>query len=580
MFELSIAYKYLLPKRRQLSVSIISLISICVISLVIWLILVFFSVTRGLEKGWVEKLISLTAPVRVVPTQSYFDSYYYQIDHISSASDYAFRSIGEKIKALNADPYNPRVDEELPVNFAKRDLDENGNQKDLVKLAFSAIESLKGFDGLSASEYEVTGANMRLRLIRGMQGAGSLTQAFLSQAVYIGSLEEGNQSLQKTLLPLSQADLRNMLDLATVSSDEDKHDSPDEIKNLAPGLAIQRKQAMGVRLGLLGAKDPVAYAEALNKLNDATYASKEKAPFYAIYRIQKGDGISYHLPKDPVAGDGVLAPKSFRDAGVMLGDRGYLSYYAPTASSLQEQRLPIFIAGFYDPGIVPLGGKFLLADPELVHAVLTSQQIESSPLSNGINIRFANISQADNLKAALEREFQRLGIARYWKVETYRDFDYAKDLLQQLASEKNIFGLISIVILVVACSNIVSMLIILVNDKRYEIGILRSMGATSFSIAMIFGLCGMVMGLIGSLCGWLLALFTLRHLNDLLGLISSLQGYQAFNPLFYGDKLPNEMSYETLLFVVFSTAMISLIAGLIPAWKASRIKPALILRSE
>ena len=89
MFELSIARKYLTPRWRQLSVSIISLISILVIALVVWLIVVFFSVTQGLEKSWINKLIALTAPVRVVPTEAYYQSYYYQIDGLSASSDYS-----------------------------------------------------------------------------------------------------------------------------------------------------------------------------------------------------------------------------------------------------------------------------------------------------------------------------------------------------------------------------------------------------------------------------------------------------------------------------------------------------------
>ena len=143
-----------------------------------------------------------------------------------------------------------------------------------------------------------------------------------------------------------------------------------------------------------------------------------------------------------------------------------------------------------------------------------------------------------------------------WRVETYQEFEFTKDLIQQLHSEKNLFTLISTVIIIVACSNIISMLIILVNDKKHEIGILRSMGATSLSIAAIFGICGIVMGTIGSIVGIIAALLTLHHLEYLVGLISGLQGYDLFNPVFYGETLPNEVSYEALLFVVFATAII------------------------
>lgn len=503
MFELSVAWKYLLPKRRQLSVSIISLISIIVISLVIWLILVFFSVTRGLESGWVEKLITITAPIRITPTDKYYNSYYYQIDQYSAASDYALRSIGEKKEAFSIDPFNEEEDGELPDDFPKSE------GKDLVKLAFEAIHAA---GALAASEYEVTSANLRLRLLRNLEVPGGAMQSFLSQPIYLGTFDGENPAYHKILSPFSQKDLDNTI--------------------------------------------------ALNAYEGPTHPYTK-------------DEEGYKIPDE-----GVLAPKSFRDAGVLLGDRGYISYYAPTASTLQEQRLPIYISGFYDPGIVPLGGKFLLANPLLVRTIRTSQSQESTPLTNGINIRLKDVKEAESTKRKLIAELEKRDIAPYWKVETYRDFDYAKDLLQQLSSEKNIFSLISAVIIVVACSNIISMLIILVKDKYLEIGILRSMGATSGSIALIFGLSGIVMGMMGTLIGTVLAYFTLKNLNTLLKVISNLQGFDAFNPVFYGDHLPNSMSYETLFVVFFATGIISLLAGLIPALKASRMKPAAILRSE
>ena len=53
-----------------------------------------------------------------------------------------------------------------------------------------------------------------------------------------------------------------------------------------------------------------------------------------------------------------------------------------------------------------------------------------------------------------------------------------------------------------------------------------------------------------------------------------------FNPLIYGETLPNELSFEALLFVVLSTVAISLIAGMVPACKACLLKPSEILKAE
>jgi lipoprotein-releasing system permease protein len=497
LFELSIAWKYLLPKRGQLSVALISLISITVISLVVWLILVFFSITQGLEKGWIDKLISVTAPVRITPTDAYFNSYYHQIDFLSSASDYSPRSIGEKKDAAISDPYNPEEDEEIPDRFPKPDLKPNGELKDPVKELFWAIEQIPG---TLAQEFEIAAAHVHMRLVRG----GAINS--LSQPVYLGSFERNNPSFGKTLLPLTEEDLKNARGIPTIKTLDE-------------------------------------------------------------------------LPYDEKIGYGLFAPKSYREAGILLGDRGFLSYTAPTISGFSEQRVPVFIAGFYDPGIVPLGGKFLWADRELVRTIRAGYQQEGIPV-NGVHVRFADLSQAPFIKKTLEDELAKRGVGSYWRVETFREFDYAKDLLQQLRSEKHIFSLIAGVIMIVACSNIISMLIILVNNKRLEIGILRSMGAPSSSIAAIFGLCGAALGLAGSFFGMLLAFFTLRNLHALLQLISRIQGYDAFNPVFYGDHLPNSMNYDTLFAVVIATALLSLAAGLIPAIKASRMHPSAILRSE
>lgn len=582
MFELSVAWKYLLPKKRQLSVSIISLISIIVIALVIWLILVFFSVTRGLEKTWIEKLVALTAPVRVTPTPEYFKSYYYQIDHVSQNSDFGFRSISEKLHADNADPYDGTFDEELPDNFPRPDLGPDGKVKDLVKLAYNAIGDVKS--GITnVNEYEVTNATMRIRLIRrGLLPGSEMTQAFLSQPLYVGSLDENNPVIGKTVVPFNAADLGNAISLLNMQGDEETSDAPEGMQMVGSKIAVERHQLLQQHLGdnVGRSRKEEVITNAVEKLNTRTFTSDEPQPFYAFYRQKDKDKILYKLPYDSISGHGVLAPKSFRDGGVLLGDRGFLSFYAPTASSLQEQRVPVFVAGFYDPGIVPLGGKFLLADADLVHTIRTAQQQEGTAMTNGINVYLTDLKLAPQVKAELESAFKKNGVDRYWKVETFREFDFAKDLLQQLSSEKNIFSLISMVIIIVACSNIISMLIILVNDKKQEIAVLRAMGASSASIAFIFGTCGVCMGLIGSVLGTVLAYFTLRNLNEILHLIGRLQGYDAFNPIYYGAHLPNQMNYETLVTVILITSGISLIAGLVPAIKSSRMHPAAILRSE
>lgn len=88
------------------------------------------------------------------------------------------------------------------------------------------------------------------------------------------------------------------------------------------------------------------------------------------------------------------------------------------------------------------------------------------------------------------------------------------------------------------------------------------------------------MGLISSIIGILAAVLTLHYLQSLVDLLSFLQGHEAFNAAFYGSQLPNAISVNALTFVFLATLIISILAGIVPAIKAARIRPSEILRSE
>lgn len=255
---------------------------------------------------------------------------------------------------------------------------------------------------------------------------------------------------------------------------------------------------------------------------------------------------------------------------------------APSAASSQEQKISVRVSGFYDPGFLSIGNKCIIVPNEVtrtIHAASQTFSPDGTP-TNGIFVWFDDLAQAPLLKERLEKAFAAAGIGRYWKIDTYRDFEFAKDLLLQFQSDRTLFLLIAAIILIVACCNIISLLVLLVNDKKKEIAILQSMGASFRSIAAIFGLCGVTMGALSCLIGSGLAIYTLHHLDSLVALLSALQGHAAFNPTFFGQTLPNQLSLDALLFVLIATPILSLAAGLIPALKASRIRPSTVLRAE
>lgn len=288
------------------------------------------------------------------------------------------------------------------------------------------------------------------------------------------------------------------------------------------------------------------------------------------------------LPMNEEKETGILLAKNYRDNGIMIGDRGYLSYNSATPGGVQEQRLSVFVSGFYDPGIMSIGNRCILVPSFITQTINASSSTFNldKTQSNGILIWLNNVSDAEKIKKELELKFTQAGISHYWKVSTFKEYDFAKDLLQQFQSDKYLFSLIAAIILIVACCNIISLLTLLVNDKKKEIGILQAMGASTQSIALIFGFCGISMGVLSGVIGACAAVFTLKHIDGIVHLLSFLQGHDAFNAVFFGDSLPNKLSPSALKFIFFLTPLLSLLAGLVPALKACRLRPSEILRSE
>ncbi len=245
-------------------------------------------------------------------------------------------------------------------------------------------------------------------------------------------------------------------------------------------------------------------------------------------------------------------------------------------------RTEIFVAGFYDPGILSIGSKCLLVPKSVtrsINACNTGCSFDRIDLG-GFQLRFDDLSQASSIAKELRSRLEKEDLAAYWQVTSFKEYDFAKDLLQQFQSDRYLFSLIGIIILLVACCNIVSFLVLLVNDKKKEIAVLQSMGASKKSIACIFGLCGVTVGILGCAVGIGAGVLTVQNINSLVKVLSALQGQDAFLQTFYGSSLPNTLSTSAVTFIALLTPVLSVLAGLVPALKACRLHPSAVLRSE
>ncbi|ACB75367.1 ABC transporter permease [Opitutus terrae] len=195
---------------------------------------------------------------------------------------------------------------------------------------------------------------------------------------------------------------------------------------------------------------------------------------------------------------------------------------------------------------------------------------------HGINVKIADGLDADEMarriNAALPPESG--AVARSW-IDTNQDFLFV------LSLEKNMIFFLLTFIIIVAAFSVTSSLLISVVRKTREIGLLGALGGKPRQVAACFCMQGLLIGCGGTLLGLALGLTTLFFRNDIIRGFTELTGSQEVLVRFYQfSQLPAYTSRSDLTLIVVCAIVISTLAGLLPAWRAARLKPVEALRSE
>jgi len=148
-----------------------------------------------------------------------------------------------------------------------------------------------------------------------------------------------------------------------------------------------------------------------------------------------------------------------------------------------------------------------------------------------------------------------------------------RDLLKALNMEKLTLFLAIGLIVVVAALNIVSTLILMVNDKIKEIGTLSAMGAMPNGIARVFIFQGLVIGVVGAVLGLILGATTAKILHHF-------EVIKLDPEVYYLTHVPFQPRLTDLLFVGIAALLVSLAATIYPAWKAAKLDPVEAIRYE
>lgn len=168
--------------------------------------------------------------------------------------------------------------------------------------------------------------------------------------------------------------------------------------------------------------------------------------------------------------------------------------------------------------------------------------------------------------------------------ENYLAIDWTQfhvNFFKALKSQKAMLFVIVTMIVAVAAFNIVSTLVMTVQDKRSDIAILRTLGLTPGSVMGVFMVQGVVIGLLGTIVGGVCGIWLAAFINQIAAWIERVTGFDLLPAeVYFLSELPYEIHASDVVIVCVTAFLLSMMATLYPAWRAARTQPAEALRYE
>ncbi len=266
----------------------------------------------------------------------------------------------------------------------------------------------------------------------------------------------------------------------------------------------------------------------------------------------------------------ILGQALANNFGVTVGDK--VSLITPEASVTPAGILPR-IKRFTVVGIFKIGD--LYDDKQAFVDIQDADKLfRMHGAVNGIQLKVQDELEAPSIARNIYRDLKQ----DYWVVDWTQDFG---SFFKALQIQKIVMTFILLLIIAVAAFNLVSSLVMMVADKRSDIAILRTLGASRRNIMCIFIAQGGIIGLIGTGLGVLLGLFLALNVT---GWVDKIQ--ETFNvklvdqDVYLVGFLPSEIHRIDIVYIVIVALLMCFIATLYPAWRAASIQPAEALRYE
>jgi lipoprotein-releasing system permease protein len=322
--------------------------------------------------------------------------------------------------------------------------------------------------------------------------------------------------------------------------------------------------------------------QAIPVINGQVLASSAFASTGALVRgvreadIKRLETISKNIRagtlNDFDSGEGVAIGQRMADQlGIRAGDKlTLLSPNGPASPFGQTPRRKVYnIAAVFMIGMSEFDSAF-------VYMPLKEAQIyfDRDDDVSTIELTVENPEDAERIAQVAIDVAGRPIITSDWKIRN-------QTFVGALEVERNVMFIILTLIVMVAALNIISGLIMLVRSKSRDIAILRTMGATQGSVLRVFLMTGASIGISGTLAGLAIGVLIAKNIDSIKNFFSWLSGRDLFPAtLYFLSRLPAIIDWREVMIVVIMAVVLSLLASLYPAWKASKLDPVEALRYE
>ncbi len=240
----------------------------------------------------------------------------------------------------------------------------------------------------------------------------------------------------------------------------------------------------------------------------------------------------------------------------------------PEHKLMQPKRVRLHVAG-----ILQLSGQ-LDHSFAMIPLADAQQYLDMGSSVSGIALKMTDVFNANKLVRDAGEVTNSYVYIKSW-IGTY---GYMYRDIQMIRA---IMYLAMVLVIGVACFNIVSTLVMAVKDKSGDIAVLRTLGAKDGLIRAIFVWYGLLAGLFGSLCGVIIGVVVSLQLTPIIERIEKLIGHQFLSSdIYFIDFLPSELHWLDVFYVLVTALLLSLLASWYPARRASNIDPARVLSGQ